>query len=80
MATGANTQSFREWLTVFHIYVSDVTTVLTTGNSHKNKWNFKEEKKKIIPQGRIELPTFALLNTAYKYDALTDYATGEFVN
>jgi len=27
-----------------------------------------------IPQGRIELPTFAFLSvsTAYKYDALTD--------
>ena len=33
----------------------------------------------MIPQGRIELPTFAFLNvsTAYKYDALTDWATGE---
>ncbi len=32
------------------------------------------EKKKAVPQGRIELPTFAFLrvNTAYKYDALTD--------
>ena len=32
-----------------------------------------------MPQGRLELPTFAYLSdssTAYKYDALTDYATG----
>ena len=45
----------------------------------------KTTRKKVrIPQGRIELPTFAYLSvqtgtscTAYKYDALTDYATGD---
>ena len=40
----------------------------------KNKKKNKGKKKKTVPQGRIELPTFASLrvNTAYKYDALTD--------
>ncbi len=38
----------------------------------KKRDSGKEEKN--VPQGRIELPTFAFLrvNTAYKYDALTD--------
>lgn len=43
----------------------------------QRKQKEKKKNKTTIPQGRIELPTFAFLNTAYKYDALTDCATGE---